>query len=77
MEDETTFETALERLKECVKKLDEGELTLDQMVSTFEEGAKMAKICQDKLGDARGRIFKLEETSSGVFEAPQEADDVE
>ena len=40
MANEKNFEDALERLEKIVKKLEEGDLTLDESMRLFEEGIK-------------------------------------
>ena len=72
MEEEVSFEEALERLKTSVSKLDDGELTLEQMVAVYEEGTLMAKRCQEVLDQAKGRILKIQERDGKVDETELE-----
>ena len=39
------FEEALERLEAIVKKLESGDLTLEESLKSFEEGTKLANFC--------------------------------
>lgn len=57
--EERTFEENLERLKELVKKLQSGELTLDESLKAFEEGIKLSKILEDKLKNIEEKAVKL------------------
>lgn len=50
------FEAALTRLEGIVKKLEEGELPLDDSLKMFEEGVKLAKFCGEKLDAAERKI---------------------
>jgi len=49
------FEDALEKLEGIVKKMESGDLPLDEALKTFEEGIKLIRFCQDKLDDAERR----------------------
>ena len=54
--DELTFESAIYKLETHVRTLEQGELTLDQSLSIFEEGMKLAKFCTEKLDEAERKI---------------------
>lgn len=54
--EEIKFEEAIVRLEEIAKKLESGELDLDESVSEFEEGMKLSKICTKMLNEAEKRI---------------------
>ena len=53
------FEDYLLKLEEIVKKLEEGELSLDDSVKLFEEGMNISKICLDKLNKTKQKIEEL------------------
>ncbi len=53
---EINFEKSLERLEEIASRLEEGKLTLDDSLKMFEEGIKLAKVCESKLGEAEKRV---------------------
>ena len=44
-----TFEEAMDKLEQIVSEMERGGIPLEQMMSKFEEGAKLAKYCQEKL----------------------------
>ena len=67
-----TFEEALEKLKGSVEKLDSGDLTLEEMISVYEDGSKMARRCQEILDEAKGRVLKLQENGGEVTESEME-----
>ncbi|OPY81921.1 MAG: Exodeoxyribonuclease 7 small subunit [Smithella sp. PtaU1.Bin162] len=50
------FEDALEKLEGIVKKMESGDLPLDEALKSFEEGIKLIRFCQDKLDDAERRV---------------------
>jgi exodeoxyribonuclease VII small subunit len=49
---EMSFEVAIEKLQATVKKLESGELTLEQSLQQFEEGVKLTRACQAELSTA-------------------------
>ena len=57
--EEKSFEENLERLKELVRNLQSGELTLDESLKAFEEGVKLSKILEDKLKGIEEKAVKL------------------
>lgn len=58
---EHTYETAVKRLQEIVKSLEAGGLSLEDSVKLFEEGARLAKFCNDELKKAEQRIISLDD----------------
>ncbi len=56
---EPKFEEQLDRLKSIVKNLESGETDLEDSVAMFEEGIKLAKVCQDRLQSAEQKIVQL------------------
>jgi len=56
---EKTFEKALERLDEIVKKMEEGDMTLDDSLKAFEEGINLSRFCAKKLDDAERKVEML------------------
>ena len=58
-EKELSFEENLEKLESIVKKLESGEVPLDNAITEFTEAMKLAKICDDKLKKAEEAITKL------------------
>jgi len=56
-----SFETLYQRLDETVKKLENGGLTLEESVSMYEEGMKLAQRCQELLQGAELKVTRLQE----------------
>lgn len=54
-----SFEEALGRLEEIVKTLEDGESSLEESLSLFEEGVRMARLCSRRLDAAETRIRML------------------
>ncbi len=61
MEEELTFEEALRALEEAVARLEAGDLTLEESLSLYERGQKLARYCQEYLEQAALRIEFLTE----------------
>jgi exodeoxyribonuclease VII small subunit len=61
------FETALHKLEEVVKRLEGGELSLDDSLKAFEEGVKHAAFCARKLNEAEKRVELLLKQKDGAF----------
>ncbi len=59
------FEEALKRLSLIVEAMEGDELHLDQLLTRFEEGTRLARHCQDQLGAAELKISQLERTMAG------------
>jgi exodeoxyribonuclease VII small subunit len=53
---EAKFEDALAKLEEIVRKMEQGELTLDESLASFEEGIRLARLCSRKLDEAERRV---------------------
>lgn len=54
-----TFEEAIDRLDDIVSELESSEIKLDDMLSLYEEGAKLIKECLAKLDDVEKKITIL------------------
>lgn len=59
------FEEALKKLETIVDAMESGDLPLESLLAKYEEGTKLAKICQEKLAEAELKIQQLEKTASG------------
>lgn len=63
--EKVSFEQAMQRLEAIVGRLEQGDLALDQALSTFEEGVSLVKRCQKELADAELRVEKILADSNG------------
>ena len=61
------FEQALKKLEETVEAMESQDLPLETLLARYEEGTRLAKICQEKLAEADLKIQQLEKNSSGEF----------
>jgi exodeoxyribonuclease VII small subunit len=66
-----TFEKSLEELEFIVKKLEEGEMPLEESLEIFERGVKLARECKEKLVAAERRIEVLSKSADGSFEVSE------
>ena len=64
MATEPTYEEAKTRLDEVVAKLEDKDLPLDDMVSLWEEGERLAKVCEEKSQAARARLEAVRPSDS-------------
>jgi exodeoxyribonuclease VII small subunit len=88
-ENGASFEESFGRLQEVVQKLSEGNLTLQEALSSFEEGMRLAELCTKMLDEAQLRVEAvsarsarataqaLEELEQAIIESPlvEAADD--
>lgn len=55
-----SFEQALDELDALVRRMESGELSLDDSIAAYRRGAELARICQGKLAQAELEIKRLE-----------------
>jgi exodeoxyribonuclease VII small subunit len=56
MSSERSFEASLGELEEIVKRLEAGDLSLEQSLELFEQGIKLSRECQKRLDEAERRV---------------------
>jgi exodeoxyribonuclease VII small subunit len=54
-----TFEEAAGRLEEIVRRLEEGDVPLEESIKLYEEGMRLGKTCRRILDDADQRIRRI------------------
>jgi exodeoxyribonuclease VII small subunit len=57
---ELSFEQALDELDALVRRMEAGEMALDDSIAAYKRGAELAKFCQAKLAAAEQEIKKLD-----------------
>jgi exodeoxyribonuclease VII small subunit len=50
------FEELLARLEQIVSNMETAELPLDKLLSSYEEGMRLVKVCGDRLADAEQKV---------------------
>ncbi len=53
------FEDALKRLEDIVRKLESGDVPLDQSIDLYSQGEQLRNLCQKRLEDAQAKIEKI------------------
>ena len=59
------FEEALQKLESVVETMEADDLPLEILLAKYEEGAKLVKVCQEKLAEAELKIQQLEKNAAG------------
>lgn len=59
LEENISFEEALKDLEEIVKKIDNGQESLEGAINSFERGILLKNYCEKKLKEARLKIEKI------------------
>lgn len=72
---ELSFEDALRALEEVVRKLESGEVPLDDSITLYERGEALRQHCQTRLDAAQARIEKIVSAGDGRPPAVQPFDD--
>lgn len=55
------LDEAMQKLNEISKKIEDKNISIDQMINLYEKGAKLALICKEKIKDAESRMITLSE----------------
>ena len=63
-----TFEQALEELQEIIKKIEKGELKLDEALEQFQRGIELYKFCNNTLNEAEGKIKIILQEKNNIVE---------
>lgn len=67
-EKELNFEESLNSLEEIVKKLEAGDVPLDDAIAEFTKAMQLAKTCDEKLKNAEEAITKLVKDSGEIVD---------
>jgi len=69
------FEDALAKLEEIVKKMESGDLSLEDSLKSFEDGIRLVRVCSRKLDEAQRRVeLLLQEEGEPVAKPYREED---
>lgn len=55
-QNEPSFEDAMQRLDEIVAGMEDSQLSLEEMISNYEEGVSLLKLCRQRIDGARRRV---------------------
>ena len=64
------FEKSLQQLEDIVHKMEQGKLSLEQSLDSFEDGVKLTRQCQDVLKTAEQRVSKLTKSNNEISLTP-------
>jgi exodeoxyribonuclease VII small subunit len=59
------FEEALQKLEASVVAMEQDDLPLEMLLARYEEGTRLAAMCQAKLAEADLKIKQLEQNAAG------------
>jgi exodeoxyribonuclease VII small subunit len=68
------FEQSLTDLQNLVERLENGELSLEDSLTAFEQGVRLTRECQTALAQAEQKVQILMERNGELEEAPFDAD---
>ena len=73
---EMKFEDAIIKLESEVKRLESGNMTLDESIAAFEEAVKLIGVCNKQLDKAERRVRLLTESDDGsITDVPFDVED--
>ena len=64
---EPDLESAIVKLDVILAEMEAGKLPLQELISRYEEGVKLVKLCQAQLQQAEQRIQVVTREAEGVF----------
>lgn len=73
-EEKINFEKAMERLEKIVGEMESGSLSLEEMISRFEEGQSLIKFCTTKLNEVEKKVELLVKKGDDISTVPFEGD---
>ncbi|UFJ42907.1 exodeoxyribonuclease VII small subunit [Brevibacillus humidisoli] len=67
---ELPFEQAMQRLEEVVRRLEEGEVPLEEAIELYQEGMQLSRLCGQKLDVIEAKVMQLVEEDGTLTEKP-------
>ena len=64
--DTLNFEVSLQKLEKIIEKLEDGDISLEESVKSFEQGIGLVKECQKQLSQAELKVKKLLDNGHAV-----------
>jgi exodeoxyribonuclease VII small subunit len=61
-----SFEEALAELEQIVRRLEGGQVKLDEAIQSYERGAQLKRHCETKLNEAQQRVDRIVIGPEGV-----------
>lgn len=73
---ELSFEEAMQQLEEIVRRLEKGDVPLEESLALFEKGSGLISRCSKLLDEAEQKVVRLKKGSDGSpEELPFESED--
>ncbi|OQY19477.1 MAG: exodeoxyribonuclease VII small subunit [Desulfobacteraceae bacterium 4572_35.1] len=66
-----SFEEALNNLEDCVQRLEQDNLPIDEAFQLYEAGIKNAQRCQKSLQNIETKVERLSRTSDGKLKTSE------
>lgn len=66
--EELTFENASSELESIIKKIEQGNLSLQEGTNLFERASFLAEFCSKKLEESKGKITVIREKLNNIIE---------
>lgn len=73
--DSPDFETALDQLQAIVTRMENDHQSLEAAIADYEQGTRLAALCQQLLDTAQLKVEQLVKTSEGEKFEPLDSDD--
>jgi exodeoxyribonuclease VII small subunit len=64
-----SFEDALAELEQIVRRLEAGQIKLDEAILSYERGAQLKQHCERKLNEAQQRVERIVIGADGAISA--------
>ena len=64
---ELSFEQALANLEEIIQRMESGEAPLDSLITHYQTGVKMLKLCREKIESAEMNIKEVQEKDKDLI----------
>jgi exodeoxyribonuclease VII small subunit len=71
--DTMSFEDALTELEQIVRRLEAGQVKLDEAIRCYERGARLKRHCESKLDEAQQRVDRIVVGADGAIAARPES----
>lgn len=66
-----TFEQAAKELEDIVRKLESGQIDLENAIKDYERGNELRKICEKKLSEAKLKVEKIIKNQDGTVKTEE------
>ena len=67
-EKKLSFEQALSNLEEIIRQMESGEAPLESLVTHYQTGVKMLKLCRERIDSAEMKIKEVNEANGALIE---------